>query len=124
MFDIPTRPTCVHHFVEENAEALQNAALVLGGRPWLKRLQCLFETLWTESSLHGRVGREVSALHDLLSLKHVHDPSRPEASYYADLDPASPHVEEISLLANDLREAFEEACADQSSCGDHEEGGN
>ena len=53
MFDIPIRPTCVHHFVEENAEALQNAALLLGGRPWLKRVQCLFDTLYTGNSLHG-----------------------------------------------------------------------
>ncbi|MFG6604880.1 MULTISPECIES: hypothetical protein [unclassified Sulfitobacter] len=119
MFDIPTRPTCVHHFIQENAEALQNAALLLGGRPWLKRIQCLFETLWTENSLHGRAGREVSALQDLLTLAHVHDPLRPEAAYYAALDPASPQVEEISLLANELRQAFEEACADQSFSGEH-----
>ncbi|MFG6660449.1 hypothetical protein [Sulfitobacter sp. 915] len=121
MFDIPTRSTCVHHFVEENAEALQNAALLLGGRPWLKRVQCLFETLWTENSLHGRAGRDVAALHDLLSLAHVHDPSRPEAAYFAALDPVSPQVEEICLLANDLRQAFEEACAGQSRSGEHEE---
>ncbi len=121
MFDIPTRPTCLHHFVEENAEALQNAALLLGGRPWLKRVQSLFEMLWSESSLHGRAGRDVSALHDLLSLAHVHDPSRPEASYHAALDPASPHIEEICLLADQLRQAFEEACIDQSPRGDHED---
>lgn len=124
MFDIPTRSTRLHHFVEEQAEALQNAALLLGGRPWLKRVQCLFDTLYTGNSLHGSGGRDVAALHELLSLAHVHDPSRPEAAYYAALDPALPELQEISLLANDLRQAFEEACAGQSSCGDHEEGGN
>ncbi|WP_417524081.1 hypothetical protein [Marinovum sp.] len=122
MFDIPTRPTCLHHYVEKHAEALQNAALLLGGRPALKQVQSLFETLRTEHSLHGRAGRDVSALHDLLSLAHVHDPSRPEAAYFAALDPASPHVEEICLLADELREAFEEACAGQSPRGNHEEG--
>ncbi|KZX97872.1 MULTISPECIES: hypothetical protein [unclassified Sulfitobacter] len=121
MFDIPTRPTCLHHFVEENAEALQNAALLLGGRPWLKRVQCLFEMLYTGNSLHGRAGRDVSALHDLLTLAHVHDPSRPEAAYFASLDPASPQVEEICLLADELRRAFEEVSPGQPSHGDQEE---
>lgn len=121
MFDIPTTPTCVHHFVEKNAEALQNAALLLGGRPWLKRVQRLFETLWTESSLHGRAGREATALYDLLTLAHVHDPSRPEAAYFAALDPASPHVEEICLLADELRQAIEEIGTGPLSRGDHEE---
>ena len=107
MFDIATRPTCLHHFVEEHAEALQNAALVLGGRPWLKQVQCLFETLWTGNSLRGRAGRDVAALHDLLSLAHVHDPCRPEAAYFAALE---------------LRRAFEEACPGQPPHGDQEEG--
>lgn len=122
MFDIPTRPSCLHHFVEENAEALQNGALLLGGRPWLKQVQCLFERLWTGNSLDGRAGRDVAALHDLLSLAHVHDPSRPEAAYFAALDPASPQIEEICLLADGLREAFEEACPNQPLHGDQEEG--
>lgn len=122
MFDIPTKPTCVHHFVEENAEALQNASLLLGGLPWLKRVQSLIETLQTENSLHGRARRDLSGLHDLLSLAHVHDPSRPETSYFAVIDPASPQVEEICLLADELRQAFEEACVGQSLGGDHEEG--
>jgi|TARA_Y100000780_G_scaffold31361_2_gene25624 hypothetical protein len=122
MFDIATRPTCLHHFVEEHAEALQNAALVLGGRPWLKQVQCLFETLWTGNSLRGRAGRDVAALHDLLSLAHVHDPCRPEAAYFAALDPASPQLEEICLLADELRRAFEEACPGQPPHGDQEEG--
>lgn len=122
MFDIATRPTCLHHFVEENAEALQNAALLLGGPPWLKHVECLFETLWTLNSPRGRAGRDVAALHDLLSLAHVHDPSRPEAAYFAALDPASPQIEEICLLADELRQAFEEACPGQPPHGDQEEG--
>lgn len=39
MFDIPITPTSIHYFVEDNAEPLQNAALLLGGQPWLKRVQ-------------------------------------------------------------------------------------
>lgn len=121
MFDIPTAPTRVHYLFQENKEALQNAALLLGGRPWLKRVQSLFKTLWTENPLHGRVGREITALHRLLTLADVHDPSRPEAAYFAALDPSSPHVEEISLLADELRQAFEKTYADQRpSNGDKE----
>ena len=122
MFDIPPKPTCLHHFVEENAEALQNGALLLGGWPWLKRVQCLFETLHTGNSLHGRAGRDVAALHDLLTLAHVHDPFRPEAAYFAALDPASSQLEEICLLADELRQAFEEDCPGQPPHGDQEEG--
>ena len=80
----------------------------------------LFETLSTQSSLSGRASRELIALHGLLALDHVGDPSRPEAGYYAALDPASPQVEEICLLADELRQVFEEACAGQFPNGDHE----
>jgi hypothetical protein len=124
MFDIPTRPTCVHHFVQENTEALQNAALLLGGPSWLKRLQRLFETLWSENSINRCVGHEITALHNLLALADVHDPSCPEAAYFAALDPSAPHVEEISLLADELRQAFEESCADQHPCEDDKENAN
>jgi len=113
MFDTPTAPTRVHYLFQENMEALQNAALLLGGRPWLKRVQSLFETLWTENSLHGRVGREFNALHRLLTFVHVNDPSRPEAAYFAAIDPMSPHQEEITLLADQLCRAFKEACGDK-----------
>jgi len=121
MFDIPIAPTRVHYLFQENTEALQNAALLLGGPHWLKRVQSLLEALWTENSLHGRVGREITALHRLLTLTHVHDPSRPEAAYFAALDPSSPHVEEISLLADELRQAIEETYADQRPSNDDKE---
>jgi len=113
MFDISKKSTCLHQFVEENAEALQNAALMLGGRPWLKRVHRLFEALRTESFLRRRIRQEVTALHGLLA--HAHDPSRSEAPFYASLDPASPWLEEISLLANELGQAIDDAYASQPS---------
>lgn len=121
MFDIPTTPTRVHYLFQENTEALQNAALLLGGPPWLKRVQRLFETLWNENLLFSRVGQEITALHRLLTLADVHGPSRPEAAYFAALDPSSPHVEEISLLAEELQQALEETYATQTDCPDDEE---
>ena len=121
MFDIPSAPTRVHYLFQENTEALQNAALLLGGPRWLKRVQNLFETLWTENFLHGRVRREINALHRLLTLVHVNDPSRPEAAYFKAIDPMSPHLEEIAFLAYQLRQAFEEAFYDKGLDCEEEE---
>lgn len=121
MFDIPITPTSIHHFVEDNAEALQNAALLLGGQPWLKRVQKLFESLAAESPLPRRTQREITALLGLLTLEHVHDPYRPEAAYFAVLDPSSPYVEEICLLADDLRRAIDEANPSQRPAKNEEE---
>lgn len=121
MFDLPNAPTRVHFLFQENMEALQNAALLFGGPPWLKRLQNLFETLWIENSLHGRTGREIAALLDLLTIADVHEPSSTEAAYFAAHDPSFPYVEEISLLTDELRQAFEETYADQRPSNDDKE---
>ncbi|ABG33490.1 hypothetical protein [Roseobacter denitrificans] len=46
---------------------------------------------------------------EILSLEHVHDTSRPDASYFAAIDPADPTVEEICLVTDRLRCALQRA---------------
>ncbi len=51
-----------------------------------------------------RLQQGLVRLHELLSLEHVHDFSRPESAHFADLDPAAPYVGDLCLLA----EAFQD----------------
>jgi len=74
-------------FLGTHREALQNAALLLGGRPGLRRTQRLLDEWSTQPTLTRRLCRELKALHALLSLEHVDDPERPEAGHFALIDP-------------------------------------
>ncbi|MFT7047475.1 MAG: hypothetical protein ACJAYH_002763 [Celeribacter sp.] len=51
------------------------------------------------------------ALHGLLTLEHVHDFDRPEAAYFAELDPEMPYIEEICLLTDGLTDALWETAS-------------
>ncbi|MBP0485194.1 hypothetical protein [Sagittula salina] len=56
--------------------------------------------------------REIVELHRLLSLDRVGDPDSVEAGCFARIDPISPAVEKICVLADELRshlEAYAEA---------------
>ena len=54
--------------------------------------------------LTRRHHRELDALEDLLSLRHVHDEDRIEAARFAAIDPCDPAVEEICMLLDGLQE--------------------
>lgn len=43
MFDISPSKTSLHIYFQEHAKALQHAALLLGGRSWLRRCQRLID---------------------------------------------------------------------------------
>ncbi len=93
MFDCPISPMKpLLHFLVTEAESLQNAALLLGGRPWLRRVQKLLDVAATQPVPTRRMKSEMHQLCDLLHLEHVHDLDRPEAGHFAELDPAGPHV--------------------------------
>lgn len=89
-------------FVRHHSEALQNASLLLGSQPWLKRMQAFIDDVMEMSIPTRRLETEMSSLIELLSLENVHDVDRLEAACFTDLDPASPYVEEICLLAEAL----------------------
>lgn len=97
MFDFPRQPTRLHSFLAEQGEGLQNAALLLGGRPWLRRVQRLIDEACSRPGITRKIGRELRELRALLHLEHIHDIDRPEAAYFAELDPNEPYVEEICL---------------------------
>lgn len=110
MFDLHSEITALHHFAEVNSDGLQNAALLLGGRPWLRRTQRLIDDL-RNGHRSRRCLNEARALLDLLRLEHVHDLERPESGYFAELDPAMPYVEDICLLSESLEAAIAETCS-------------
>jgi hypothetical protein len=105
MFDFPIQPARLHGFVANHAEALQNASLLLSGRPWLRRTQRLIDDMRTQPHLTRRMRHELVHLCDLLNLEHVHDLDRPEAGYFAEIDPDAPCVIDICILAEALSEA-------------------
>lgn len=94
-------------FLQLHGEALQNAALLLGGNPALRRTQRLLEEIGTQHALTPRLRREFEALHALLSLEHVHDPERAEAGYFAMIDPEWGDVADICLLDEALVECLD-----------------
>lgn len=50
--------------------------------------------------------KDLQAMLDILSLEHVDDFDRPEAGYFAAIDPADPVVANICLLTDGLRAAL------------------
>ena len=77
-----------------------------GGRPWLRRTQRLIDDMCTEPRLTRRIRAEVLHLRDLLQLEHVDDMERPEAGYFAEIDPDATYVSEICLLTEALADAI------------------
>ena len=99
MFDqAPNALAELQDFLLVHSEALQNAALLLGGKPELKAASELIDDICTTAVLTRRLEKGLLRLLDLLTLRHVHDPERPESAYFADIDPGAPYVEDICLL--------------------------
>lgn len=93
-------------FMSSHHEALQNASLLLGGQPSLRRTQALLGDLMSARSLTRRLRYSIAALHDLLTLSNVHEIETLEAAYFAEIDPVSPILEELCLLTEGLKEAI------------------
>ncbi|SMX49921.1 hypothetical protein [Maliponia aquimaris] len=115
MFDFPSTNTAIHRFVHEHGEALQNAALLLGGPAWLKRTRRLIDALSREPRMTRKIRQEAQALYGLLSLEHVQDFDRPESWYFGELDLEAPYIAENCQLTEALADAIEtvdaEGCA-------------
>jgi len=66
----------------------------------------------------------LSALGDILFLKHVDDPGKAQSGYFAAIDPADPVIEELCLLADGFAEALR-ICSEaspQGSCANNVNG--
>ncbi|MFZ7090786.1 hypothetical protein [Primorskyibacter sp. 2E233] len=92
-------------FVISNAFALECASQLLGGIKAQKRFQRLASDLLASPNLTRRLTRELDALDDLLSLRHVHNSDRIEAAHFSNIQPDDPAVEEVCMLLDGLREA-------------------
>ncbi|MGJ8595352.1 hypothetical protein [Sulfitobacter sp.] len=109
-FDDPALAV-LREFTSTNSEALQNASLLLGGQPALRATIRILDDLRDAHALTRRMRADLQRLYELLSLTHVHDPDRPEAGYFAMIDPEWSAVEDICLLSDqlsDLLDAFDD----------------
>lgn len=106
MFDLNLSPPHaeLQEFMRFHSEALQNASLLLGGRPALRATCDLIQDICSSPTLTRRLMTCLVRLYELLSLENVHDPERPEWSYFAELDPAAPYVEDICVLSEALKD--------------------
>ncbi|SLN40993.1 hypothetical protein TRL7639_02120 [Falsiruegeria litorea R37] len=105
MFDQETAATrALLNFLAEHNEALQNAALVLGGSWALRRVQHLLDHLVVSRELNRRVRQDLVALHQVFTLQNVGDPERIETVLFAGIDPEDPMVEDICLLSDQLED--------------------
>ena len=68
----------------------------------MRRTTWLIESILDARSISRRLRREIIGLHRLLSLQCVDDNESDEAACFADIDPASPIVEDICILADML----------------------
>ncbi len=107
MFDLTTRPHGeLQDFLRFHSEALQNASLLLGGKPALKATLALIDDICNAPVLTRRLRQGLMRLHELLSLEHAHGPNRPETAYFEDLDPSAPYVEDLCLLTEALQDVL------------------
>lgn len=101
-------------FVVAHLDGLRNAAGLLAGSRGVRLVETIYDRLRNDTS---RIARKTwHAIRDLLgilTLEHVHDETRPEASFFANIDPMDPVVEEVCLLTDGLRAALEQALANE-----------
>lgn len=98
-------PSPCASFVVANCAALTCAAVLPGGPDVERRTKRLVDDLSLAPPMTRRLRRELDALEDLLSLRHVNDPDRIEAERFAQIDPENPVVVQICLLLENLRAA-------------------
>ncbi|NDR59556.1 hypothetical protein [Aliiruegeria sabulilitoris] len=92
-------------FVNENSDALVSSARLLGGPIAERRVLRLINELSFGQRISTKVKRELDALEDLLSLRHVDNPDREAAGYFAMIHPASREADRICDLLEKLQTA-------------------
>ena len=98
----------VRRFLARHSEALAQAADLLGGPAAEGRARRLTEAAGRAPRLSRSLQRELEALHGLLALENVADLDGVEAACFAEIDPASPLVEEVCLLTDELTRLLDE----------------
>lgn len=97
---------------EEAADAFLNAASLLAGGPGEQLVLGIIDDLSGTVAISWRTAKALFDLLDILELRNVDDENRPEAGFFANIDPTSPVVEEICILTDQLRDAIEQAGLD------------
>lgn len=92
-----------------SSEGLANAAALLAGKDGARLVSRLHDAISRGATRASSTRRDLFDLLDILALEHVDDETRPEAAYFAGIDPCDPVVEEICLLTDQLREALDMA---------------
>lgn len=97
----------LHAYFAEHQDRLRDAARLLRGRSGLRLFHEVLAGLHGEAILSRRTMAELRRFEELLSLKHVADAGRPEAEYFAMIDPTDPAVEAVCRLTDGLRNAMQ-----------------
>lgn len=100
-------------FFREHREALENAARLLDGERGTSRVISIADDLRRASALSRSLRQQLVSLHQLLRLDLPDDGNVEGAAYFIDLDPASPEVDELCLLTDQLGGLLE----DIDACG-------
>ena len=98
----------LRRFLGRHGEALAQAADLLGGPSAEGRARRLAGAAAHAPRMSRSLQRELEALHRLLALEDVADLDGVEAACFAEIDPASPLVEEVCLLSDELTRLLDE----------------
>lgn len=90
----------------EKREALSDAATLLSGARGAALVTKIVDGLQRDVRIGRGTADALGSLSDILMLAHVDDPTRLESVLFSRIDPASPDVENICLLADELRDAM------------------
>jgi hypothetical protein len=91
-------------FLNGHVDALISSAALLGSQPAVRRTADLIQDILLAPRLTRRMRQDLVGLHRLLSLDCVDDFNSLDAACFAEIDPASPMVEDICELTDALRE--------------------
>ncbi|MFC2966813.1 hypothetical protein [Acidimangrovimonas pyrenivorans] len=100
-------------FISDHLDGLRNAACLLAGARGGRLVDTIMDRLRDGARISRCTWLALRDLLGILTLEHVHDESRPEAGYFARIDPSDPVVDEICLLTDGLRAALENALETQ-----------
>lgn len=94
-------------------DALVNAAELLGGPTAARRVLTLADALSVPQPRMTRwIGRELVALHRLLTLHDVGDFDRPESYFFSLIDPADPAIADICILTDGFSDCLRSLIVD------------
>mgnify|MGYP003113212774 CR=1 FL=1 len=105
MFETPQSASALHRFAKDYHQAIQYAALRLGGPVWQRRAGCLLDDLSHRSPITRRVLKKAQELSALFAGEIVPDVDSSEPPCREDCNPEASQLDEIRILAVNFSEA-------------------